>query len=225
MTRAKKSNRELPVGKIITLLKLHKELERAPVVSYIAQLTEDPYRILISCILSLRTKDQTTASATVRLFERAGNLNEMIRLNEKEIARLIYPVGFYNIKANKILEISRILIERYSGKVPEQMDELLALPGVGRKTANLVITEAFNKYGICVDTHVHRIVNRWGYVKTRNPHQTEEELRKKLPRKYWKELNSLLVKFGQTICYPVSPFCSRCKILHYCKKNGVTRSR
>ena len=214
-----------PIRIIIKKLKEHTELEKAPVVTYIAQLTHDPYRILISCILSLRTKDQTTTEATIRLFKAAHTSEQMLALSREQIAKLIYPVGFYKVKALRILEISTILKEKYASMVPDDLDTLLTLPGVGRKTANLVITEAYGKAGICVDTHVHQITNRWGYVKTGTPHQTEFALRKKLPVQYWIELNSLLVKFGQTICVSVSPHCSKCKIFRFCKQVGVKRSR
>jgi len=216
---------EFPIEKVIKGLKKHKELQEAPVLTYIANLTKDPYRILISCILSLRTKDRTTSAAASRLFNVADTPDKMIKLTKEQIANLIYPVGFYNVKAEKILKITGILLNEYKGEVPSDLDELLKLPGVGRKTANLVITEAYGKDGICVDTHVHRITNRWGFVSTRSPYETEVELKKRLPKRYWKELNSLLVKFGQTVCVPVAPFCSKCKIINYCKRNNVKRNR
>src|SRR5262249_47344305 len=157
---------------------------------------------LIGCILSLRTKDETTAVAAPRLFRRASTPAAMIELAPDEISRLIYPVGFYRTKARVVLGISRDLIEKFDGKVPDRIDDLLTLNGVGRKTANLVVTEAFGKPGICVDTHVHRISNRWGIVKTVTAVKTEAALREVLPRRYWIEYNSLLVAFGQTLCQP-----------------------
>jgi len=197
----------------------------APVVTFIANLTSDPFRVLISCLLSLRTKDETTGPAARRLFELADNPHAMATLNVREIERAIYPVGFYRTKAKTIRAICRTLLERYGGGVPDELDELLTLKGVGRKTANLVLTQGFHKPGICVDTHVHRISNRWGYVRTKDPHATEMALRRKLPPQYWIEYNDLLVAFGQTICQPVSPWCSRCPVEFFCPKRGVLRSR
>ncbi len=217
--------KEIHINKIVAILKSDKRLYRAPVVSYIANLTKDPFHILISCLLSLRTKDKTTTEACKKLFKLAKNPYDMIELGARKIEELIYPVGFYRIKAKRIIDISEILIKNYSGKVPDKLDELMKLPGVGRKTANLVITEAYNKYGICVDTHVHRIMNRLGYIETKTPLETEIKLREKLPRKYWKIINSLLVKLGQTICLPISPFCSKCKILDYCNQIAIRKKR
>ncbi len=198
---------------------------REPVVTRLAKRRRDPYKVLVSCILSLRTKDEVTKEATKRLFERADNPQKMLELDEKEIAKLIYPVGFYNTKARTIKEISRILVERYNGKVPDTMEELLKLKGVGRKTANLVLVEGFDKPGICVDTHVHRICNRLGWVKTKTPNETERKLREILPEKYWKEINRWFVAFGKTICKPISPHCSLCPVNDLCPKVGVRRSR
>jgi len=149
----------------------------------------------------------------------------MITLSAVEIESLIYPAGFYRTKAAQILEISRVLVSEYAGAVPDEIDQLLAFKGVGRKTANLVITLGFSKPGICVDTHVHRICNRWGYIKTRNPDQSEFALRKKLPFEYWIQINELLVAFGQNHCYPVSPRCSCCRLSAVCDRVGVTTSR
>jgi endonuclease-3 len=197
----------------------------APVVTLIATQTADPFRVLISCLLSLRTKDETTGPAAQRLFQLASTPQSMLRLSVKEIEQALYPVGFYHTKARTILEICRTLLARYHGEVPDDLDELLTLKGVGRKTANLVLTQGFAKPGICVDTHVHRISNRWGYVRTNDPHATEMALRKKLPPQYWIAYNDLLVAFGQTICTPTSPWCSRCPVEVYCPKRGVTRRR
>lgn len=196
-----------------------------PVVTLIAQHQRDPYRVLIATMLSLRTKDAVTAAAAERLFERADTPEEMVALPEEEIAKRIYPVGFYRQKAKSILETSRILLEQYAGRVPDSIPELVQLPGVGRKTANLVLVEGYRKPAICVDTHVHRISNRWGYVRTKTPEQTELVLREKLPKQHWITYNELLVGFGQQICQPVSPFCSRCPVRQYCPRIGVTRSR
>ena len=194
-------------------------------VTFIAMQTRDPFRVLISCLLSLRTKDETTGPAARRLFELASTPQAMLTLSPRDIERAIYPVGFYRTKARTILDICDALIERFGGHVVDDLDELLTLKGVGRKTANLVLTQGFAKPGICVDTHVHRISNRWGYVRTRDPHATEMALRRKLPPQYWIDYNDLLVAFGQTICQPMSPWCSRCPVVEFCPRRGVTRSR
>ncbi len=185
----------------------------------------DPFKVLISCILSLRTKDKTTGEASERLFHMAPDVISMSKLPVKKIEKAIYPVGFYRVKAERIHALSREIIDRYDSKVPDEIDDLLKLKGVGRKTANLVVTLGYEKPGICVDIHVHRITNRWGYVKTGSPDQTELALRKKLPSRYWLEINGLLVAFGQNICKPVSPFCSKCSIEHFCSKKGVQKYR
>jgi endonuclease-3 len=185
----------------------------------------NPYRVLIATILSLRTKDTVTAEVAPKLFALADNPYDMVSHSDKEIAGIIYPVGFYRNKARDILAISQKLIDEYDGQVPDDLDELLKLRGVGRKTANLVITAGFNKPGICVDIHVHRISNRWGYVQTKTPEQTEFALREKLPTQYWIEYNGLLVTFGQNLCTPTSPWCSRCPVEQFCDRVGVERSR
>lgn len=198
------------------LLKVTKSMPM-PVVTEIKLVSNrDAYKILISTMLSLRTKDSTTRDASMRLFEKAGNPKDMLKLSEEEIAKLIYPVGFYRVKAKNILEVSQTIIDDYNGKVPDEIDELLKLRGVGRKVANLVVTEAFDKYGICVDTHVHRISNRFGYVSTKKPEQTEFALRKKLPKKYWRVYNDTLVIYGQNLCKPINPLCNQCSVSKYC---------
>ena len=198
------------------LLKVTKSMPM-PVVTEIKLVSNrDAYKILISTMLSLRTKDSTTRDASMRLFEKAGNPKDMLKLSEEEIAKLIYPVGFYRVKAKNILEVSKTIIDDYNGKVPDEIDELLKLRGVGRKVANLVVTEAFDKYGICVDTHVHRISNRFGYVSTKKPEQTEFALRKKLPKKYWRVYNDPLVIYGQNLCKPINPLCNQCSVSKYC---------
>ena len=185
----------------------------------------DPFQILMATILSLRTKDTLTAQVAPRLFDLADNPYDMVRHAPEEIEQVIYPVGFYRNKARSILAISQELINDYHGQVPDNLEELLKLPGVGRKTANLVVTIGYNKPGICVDTHVHRITNRWGYVKTKTPEQTEFALREKLPAEYWIEINGLLVSMGQNLCTPTSPWCTKCPVTAYCDRTGVTRSR
>jgi endonuclease-3 len=197
-----------------------------PVVGVVArESARDPFLILISCLLSLRTKDKTTAAAGARLFALADTPTAMLRVPLRKIERAIYPVGFYRTKARSIHAICRRLLDVYQGKVPDSVDELVTLPGVGRKTANLVVTVGYRKPGICVDIHVHRITNRWGYVKTKTPEETEKALRQKLPKRYWITFNDLLVPYGQNLCQPISPFCSRCKLTEYCDRVGVTKSR
>ena len=185
----------------------------------------DPFKVLISCILSLRTQDSTTGRASERLFSLAPDVETMHKLTVKKIEKAIYPVGFYKTKAERIKDLCSVLIEKYHARVPDDLDELLSLKGVGRKTANLVFTLGFKKPGICVDTHVHRITNRWGYVETKTPEQTEFALREILPPRYWLSINGLLVAFGQGICKPISPFCSRCRIIEYCERRGVLKNR
>jgi len=187
--------------------------------------TGDPFRVLIACILSLRTQDTTTGPAAARLFAEAATPTAMLALPAPRIARLIYPVGFYRTKARVILGICRDLLARFEGRVPDTIDELLTLDGVGRKTANLVVTMGFGKPGICVDTHVHRISNRLGYVRTRTPEETEMALRARLPRRFWIGYNDLLVAFGQNVCAPISPRCSTCPVRPLCRRVGVTASR
>ena len=184
-----------------------------------------PWAILVSTILSLRTKDDVTRVTSKRLLEKAPNPRALLDLPVEEIARLAYPAGFYRTKAASLAKIAAILLEKYDGAVPADLDALLELPGVGRKTANLVITEAFGMYGICVDIHVHRISNRAGWVSTPTPEKTEFALREKLPKKHWRIINNLLVLYGQNLCRPQSPFCSRCVIKEHCLRLGVERSR
>ena len=185
----------------------------------------DPFKVLISCILSLRTQDKTTGEASERLFKLAGDMKSLSTLSSSTIEKTIYPVGFYKTKAVRIKDLCIVLINDFNSKVPDSLDELLTLKGVGRKTANLVITLGYKKPGICVDTHVHRITNRWGFVRTTTPDKTEFALRENLPRKYWLTINGLLVAFGQGICRPISPFCSKCNINEFCKKIGVIKYR
>lgn len=197
---------------------------KTPAVTEIAE-DDDPFRVLIATVLSLRTKDEVTGPASRRLFALADNPYEMLTLTPEQIIEAIYPVGFYRRKAQNILDICRLLIDEHGGRVPADLDTLLELPGVGRKTANLVITLGFGEPGICVDTHVHRISNRWGYVETKTPDKTEMALRAKLPREYWIEFNDLLVTFGQNLCTPISPKCSICPLFELCARAGVDQSR
>jgi endonuclease III len=206
----------------VRILKREVQQWRAPVVGHYLQ---TPFTVLISCVLSLRTQDKTTDQAAQRLFRLAQTPSAMTDLSIAAIEKAIYPVGFYKTKAKNIKKISWLLLSRYHGQVPDDLDELLKLPGVGRKTANLVITRGYRKLGICVDTHVHRITNRWGYVQTKTPEQTETVLRGKLPQRYWIVINDLLVAYGQNLCKPISPYCSHCKIRRYCDRVGVETSR
>ncbi len=198
---------------------------RLPWLEHFAARDRDPFKVLISCILSLRTQDKTTGVASERLFKLASTPRGVSRLSAKAIEKAIYPVGFYRVKAGTIKTISSKIVEEHRSKVPDTLEGLLSLKGVGRKTANLVLTRGYNKYGICVDTHVHRIANRWGLVKTKSPDETELALRELLPKRYWKGLNGILVAFGQGICQPISPYCSRCTIYPVCKRNGVKNHR
>ena len=196
-----------------------------PWLDVMASRDRDPFRVLISCILSLRTQDKVTGEASERLFHLASTPEKLAVLSLKTIEKAIYPVGFFRVKAGRIKKIGREIAGKYKGHVPDTIDELLTLEGVGRKTANLVITVGYNREGICVDTHVHRITNRWGLIRTKTPEQTEFALRKILPVRYWKQLNSILVGFGQGICRPISPICSRCNIRSSCSRAGVTICR
>lgn len=179
---------------------------------------KNPYLVLIACILSLRTNDRTTYPATLRMLELAKTPQEMMNVSEEDLAKAIYPVGFYKNKAGQIIELSRLIVEKYDGKVPDSIEELCKFRGVGRKTANLVMTLGFGVPAICVDVHVHRIFNRLGYLKTKDPEETEFALREKLPVKYWIPINSLLVTHGQNVCKPLKPMCEVCPVCKYCDK-------
>ena len=197
-----------------------------PSVNTVAEsYSREPWAVLVSTILSLRTKDDVTLASSKCLLEKADCPAKLNAMKEAAVAKLIYPAGFYRNKAASLKKIAAILLEQYDGKVPSTMEELLALPGVGRKTANLVLTEAFDLYGICVDIHVHRISNRCGWLSSKNPEETEMILREILPKKYWKRINYLLVLYGQKLCRPVSPFCSSCVIDKFCARSGVDRFR
>jgi endonuclease III len=213
------------IRKIVETLRREVRSLEVPIVTEISRKRRDPFDVLVSTILSLRTKDQVTREASRKLLAVAGTPIELVALPEEEISKLIFPVGFYRTKARTLKQLGRVLLENYDGKVPDDLDELLKIKGVGRKTANLVITLGFGIPGICVDTHVHRVSNRLGYVNTKTPEQTEAALRKNLPKEYWIEYNDLLVTWGQNICRPISPFCSKCAIEPHCMKVGVTRYR
>lgn len=196
-----------------------------PWIDRMAARRRDPFRVLISCILSLRTQDKTTEEASRRLFRMARAPKALARIPAAKIEKAIYPVGFYRVKAKQIRAMSAEIFENYGGRVPDTIEGLLTLKGVGRKTANLVVTAGYDREGICVDTHVHRIANRWGLVRTKNPTGTEFALREVLPKKFWKPLNGLLVAFGQRICRPLSPICSQCPVRAVCSRTGVGKSR
>ena len=213
------------INGIIKILKKELEVGAMPIVSHLATGPHDPFLILISTLLSLRTKDEVTAVATERLFALASTPQEMLKLSLDKIAKTIYPVGFYHVKAATIHSACKDLIKRFNSIVPDDLDELLSIKGVGRKTANLVVSLAYGKPGICVDTHVHRISNRLGYVKTKVPDETEFALRAKLPHKHWIIYNTIMVAFGRKTCKPVSPLCTKCPVFKYCDKVGVGISR
>ncbi|WP_298440021.1 endonuclease III [Geobacter sp.] len=217
--------RDTDIHEVMALLAEAVRQWPTPAVTIVSQREGNPFKVLVSCILSLRTQDRTTGPASERLFALADTPEAMLRLSRVQVEEAIYPVGFYRNKAARILEICRTLVERYDSRVPDDIDELLTFGGVGRKTANLVVTLGFGKPGICVDTHVHRICNRWGYVDTKTPEQTEFALRAKLPAEYWGVINDYLVTFGQNHCTPLSPRCSTCVLARFCDRVGVTRHR
>ena len=204
------------VGSVVKLL----ENAKQPQSDFVKLMDSfrDPYLVLIACILSLRTNDRTTYPATLRMLELAKTPQEMMNVSEDDLANAIYPVGFYKNKAGQIIELSRLIVEKYDGKVPNSIDELCTFRGVGRKTANLVMTLGFGEPAICVDVHVHRIFNRLGYLKTKTPEETEFALREKLPLEYWIPINTLLVTHGQNVCKPINPKCSECPIAEFCQK-------
>lgn len=204
------------IDKIVSLLKDAKQ----PQSEFVRLMDsfKNPYLVLIACILSLRTNDKTTYPATLRMLELAKTPKEMKNVSQEELAKAIYPVGFYENKAKQIIELSKTIDEELGGQVPDEIEDLIKFKGVGRKTANLVLSLGFNKPAICVDVHVHRIFNRLGYIKTKTPEETEFALREKLPQKYWIDINTLLVTHGQNVCKPVKPKCLECPIAGYCAK-------
>jgi endonuclease-3 len=224
MTKASSAT-AFPIARATCILRREIRQWDDPIVTKMAKKKRDPFKVLIATILSLRTKDTCTAEAAARLFALADTPEGLLRIPAGTIAKTIYPVGFYNTKSRNIHSVCRDLLERFGGRAPDTIEELLTLQGVGRKTANLVLSQGYGIPAICVDTHVHRITNRWGYVTTRNPEETEMRLREILPRRYWIILNDLLVTYGQNLCMPVSPWCSRCKLRPFCPRIGVARSR
>lgn len=207
--------------------KIYKALEKqfksypAPVVDLIEAQTKDPFKILVTTMLSARTKDQTTSEVAHRLFETVNKPADLNKYTVEELEKMVYPVGFFRNKARYLKELPKVLKKEFNSIIPEEIDNLIKLPGVGRKTANLVRTIAFKKPAICVDVHVHRICNRFGYIKTKTPFETEMALRGKLPKKYWININSYLVAFGQNHCTPLNPKCSTCTIYIECERVGV----
>ena len=217
---------KISVAKTLSLMKQHTKDFVVPSVSEIAEITKDPFQVLISCIISLRTKDAVTIQASKRLFAVADTVQKMTHLSEQEIARLIYPAGFYKTKAKNIKKICGLLLAEHRGKVPSAPDDLMKLPGVGRKTAAITMVYGHaSKSHIPVDVHVHVIANRLGLVRTTKPEETEDALKNIIPRRYWRDINNLFVQFGQNICVTVSPYCGRCTLRPYCPRVGVTRSR
>ena len=213
------------IGKTLDIVQAAVAQYDIPVLEKFNEMTKDPYWVLISCILSLRAKDETTEKVARALYAAAPTPEKVLRIPVKKMEKIVYRSGFYKVKARNVLNITRTILEKYKGKVPDEIDELMTIKGVGRKTANLVVTVAFKKPGICVDTHVHKISNRWGYVKTKTPDETEQRLRQILPQKYWIKYNMWLVLFGQNICLSVSPLCSSCPLNRLCPKIGVDRHR
>jgi len=208
------------IDKIINILK-NSNQPRSEFVNLMEEF-KDPYLVLIGCILSLRTNDKTTYPATLRMLELAKTPQDMVNISEEELAKAIYPVGFYQNKARQIIDLSKIIVEELDGKVPDTIEDLIKFNGVGRKTANLVLAKGFNKPAICVDIHMHRIFNRLGYVNTKTPEETEFALREKLPIKYWIDINTLIVTHGQNVCKPTKPLCHQCPIALFCSLNKQT---
>jgi endonuclease III len=209
---------------VVRRLQRHYEQHRAPIVDLIAAKGRDPFQVLVATILSARTRDDMTAEVCGRLFPRVGNLDALKRIPRSALEKLIFPIGFYKTKAKHLKALPAVVERECGGSIPDTIEALCRLPGVGRKTANLVVVQAFDKPGICVDVHVHRISNRFGLIRTRTPLETEMTLRSVLPRRYWKTWNSHLVAFGQTVCRPIRPHCSACALRRRCARAGVTRS-
>lgn len=212
------------INQIFSILEKEYRSSYAPVNDFQTIHRNDPFRILVSAVLSPRTKDAVTVKVTQRLFEKVHNFKELIKVPISELERLIYPVGFYKTKAKNLHNISKIILDRYHGRIPDSVEELISLPGIGLKIATLIVTTVFGRDDICVDTHVHRISNRLGIVSTSSPEKTRIELKKILPKRFWKKWNKLLVSFGQRICKPILPLCSLCRIGVYCDKIGVNKS-
>jgi endonuclease III len=209
------------IEQVYEILKIEFHKHRMPVVELIEMQTNDPFKVLVATIMSARTKDETTEAAARRLFEKVSSPADLEKLSIENIEKLIYPVGFYHDKAKSLQKLNSVLQDLYNGEIPSSVEELVKLPGVGRKTANLVVAVAFDKPAVCVDIHVHRIFNRLGYLKTSNPLQTEMKIREWFPEKYWTTFNSYFVSFGQHTCKPINPVCNACPIYKYCSRVGV----
>lgn len=222
-----------PIDQAIRILKKETQGMQTPVVTEVGAGSRNTktsrnkiaFQVLISTILSLRTKDETTRDATLRLFKVADTCEKILKLSTPRIQKLIYPVGFYKVKAKNIKEVCKVLLKNFDGQIPKTVEELVTFKGVGRKTANLVVSHGWRLPAICVDIHVHRISNRWGYVKTKTPDETEFKLRDILPKKHWLVINDLLVTYGQNLCRPISPFCSQCALTPFCKQIDVSTKR
>lgn len=209
------------INDVYEILKKEFGKHRVPVVDLIEMQTKDPFKVLITTILSARTKDETTINAAKKLFSVVKSPADLAELDVGRIEKLIFPVGFFREKSRHLHELPQILNKRFGGRIPSSVEELTELPGVGRKTANLVVAVAFGLPAVCVDIHVHRIFNRLGYIETSTPLETEMQLRKWFPRKYWTTFNSYFVSFGQHTCLPVNPRCDLCPIFKYCSRIGV----
>jgi endonuclease III len=209
------------IGQVYEILSSEFTKHKMPVVDLIKIQTNDPFKVLIATILSARTRDETTSAVVEKLFDKIKCIDDFNRYTSEQIEKMIYPVGFYHEKAKHLKKIPDIINSRFNGYIPQTVDELVELPGVGRKTANLVVAIAFNKQAICVDIHVHRITNRIGYVSTKSPYETEKVLRKHLPEKYWITFNACFVSFGQNLCKPVNPKCNMCPIYQFCSRRNV----
>jgi len=210
-------NKEKEIAEVMKILKKNRNKFTTPVVTEVANVTESPYQVLISCLLSLRTLDATTAKVSERLFKVAKTPRQMNKLSLRQLAKIIRPVNYYRTKSKRIRQISKEILQKYKGKVPDDFDTLMKFKGVGRKTANIVMVYGFGKQGLPIDTHCHRIPNRLGWIKTKTPEQTEKELRKILPKTYWHDFNDLFVQFGQNICRPAGPKCDACPVRKCCK--------
>ncbi|MDD5417736.1 MAG: endonuclease III [Candidatus Nanoarchaeia archaeon] len=217
--------KEVQIGKIYSILKKETKKYDTPYAHLVKVRTNEDYRTLVSTILSARTRDETTARVSEQLFSKAGNLKGLNKLSLKQIEKIIKPVNYYKTKSKNLKKLASVVDKEFNGRIPCSVEELIRLPGVGRKTANLVSSVVFNKDAVYVDTHVHRIMNRFGYVSTKTPEKTEKELRKKLPKKYWREISEFLVVFGQNLCKPQIPLCSKCPVSKYCYRINVVRSR
>lgn len=199
--------------------------KQAPVLELIQAQTQDPFKVLVATILSSRTQDATTSQASKRLFDRVKRPDDLRAVTVRQLEQLIYPVGFYRVKARHLKQLPDVVTREFGGCIPDTVEDLCRLPGVGRKTANLVVAVAFDKYGICVDVHVHRICNRLGLLETSTPYESEMALRELLPKRYWKTWNRYLVSYGQTICRPVNPRCDACDLHSFCGRVGVATQR